>query len=309
MKALTKTDGGVKILEVTPPNPAPGEVVVKVMCAGLCRTDIYLAQGKLNCDTPRILGHECAGVISRLGKDVEQDRLGERVAVFPWLGCGRCAYCLADAEKMQFLCPERRFLGQDIDGCFAEFVVVPQDRCLPLDESISFQAGSYLEPLVAALGVLRAPLRKAKDIAVMGKSRIATLTSVVLQELAKCEHQVLSGEKGEENAFDIVVETQATESSLEHAMRVLRPDGLLVLKSRPAESVAWPVRLQVEKEISTMAVSYGSLRMARMILKSKPHLFWDIWNTPVPLNEWQGPFEEARAGREQGKTFFLPHGK
>ena len=306
MLALRKHQERVLLEEVERPEPGPGEVVVKVMCAGLCRTDLYVAQGTLPSHSPRVLGHECSGVICQLGEDVLQERLGRRVAVFPWIGCGHCRYCRADQEKLYYHCPERKFLGWHVDGCFTEFMIVPQDRCLDLDPAISFQAGAYLEPLVAALAVLRTPVRKAERLGVLGRGRIAHLTRLIVTEFAQCE--VLDTEQMEENSFDLLVETEASQSSINQAFRALQPDGVLVLKSRPAEDVLWPARLQVEKEITSIAVSYGSLRMAQMFLKSKAGSFQSLWSEPVALASWQEAFAREAQSEESHKQFFLPQG-
>lgn len=288
-------------------SPGPGQVSVKVQCAGLCRTDLQVAGGALQAELPRVLGHECSGVICRLGPGVDQERLGERVAVFPWLACGLCDYCRRDQDKLGYLCPQRKFLGWQVDGCFAEFLVVPADRCFPLSEDIDFPSGAYLEPLTAALGVNRAPLKQARKVAVLGGNRIAGLTSIVLREYAQIDHQVIDpSDKIPDNSFDLIVESDATEHNILSAMRWLQPDGVLVLKSRPAGAVDWPVRLQVEKEITVMAFSYGSLRLARILLEKRSHLFRPLWREPVPLSDWEAEFERGRAGLEDKKVFFLP---
>ena len=308
MQALTKTEAGLSLLKTPVPSPGPGEVLVKVMCAGLCRTDVYLAHGQLECASPRILGHEASGGICRLGEGVSPHRLGERVGLLPWIGCSTCEYCRQDIEGLQHLCPERRFLGRHLDGCFAEFVSLRADRCLPLPEALSFQAGAYLEPVTAALGVLRAPLKKAGSIAVIGKNRIASLTTILLREYAGLDALAITSGEAIENSFNLVIETQATEQSLSTAMHSLRPDGLLVLKSRPASTVPWPIRLQVEKEISTMGVSYGSLKLAAMLLSKRSEMFQELWHQPVPLTEWEAAFQASLEGDESRKTFFLPRG-
>lgn len=306
MKALVASDDGVDLETCTVPSPAAGEVVVKVQCAGLCRTDLEIAAGRQQAHLPRVLGHEGAGVICRLGDGVDQARLGERVSVFPWIGCGACEYCRQDTEHLGYLCPRRRFLGRDLDGCFAEFMAVPAHRCIALEETISFQAGAYLEPVVAALGVTRAPLREAKNVALVGGNRIAGLTSLLLHEYSQLEHkQIFLGEHYE-NEFDLVIETEATPATIEFALHCLRPDGVLVLKSRPSGPVEWPVRMQVEKEITVMAFSYGSLLLAKRLLAKKSEMFRGLWRTPVPLSEWKREFENGWAGLEDKKVFFLP---
>jgi len=306
VKALCLTDKGLGVQNVAPPRPGPREVVVKVMCAGLCRTDLYVAEGRLASERPRILGHEGSGIVFRLGEEVPQDFLSARVSFFPWLGCGQCSYCRADQDRLYYLCPGRRFLGRHLNGCFSQYLVVPYDRCHRMAEEISFQAAAYLEPVTAALGVLRAPLRDATQVGILGDNRIAGLTSTLLTHHARKEHELLNAEEIEENSFDLIVETDLTEKHLTAALRALRPDGLLVLKSRPAESVPWPTRLQVEKEIHVMALSYGSLTLAKMLLAKKRALFEPLWTEPVPLRDWEPAFERASAGREAKKIFFLP---
>lgn len=306
MRALVKTKSGLNFTEVPVKAPGAGEVTVRVQCAGLCRTDLQVAAGELATEFPRILGHECSGVICRLGAGVDQARLGERVAVFPWLACSACEFCRNDQDKLGYLCPQRKFLGWQVDGCFAEFLVLPADRCFPLGEEIDFQAGAYFEPLTAALGVNRAPLKQARTVAVMGGNRIAALTSLVLSECAQVEHDLLEPGKAHENSYDLVIESEATPEKISIALHSLRPNGVLVLKSRPPGPVDWPVRLQVEKELTVTAFSYGSPRLARLLLEKRPQLFRPLWQNPVPLSNWKAEFEREWAGMEDKKVFFQP---
>ena len=108
------------------------------------------------------------------------------------------------------------------------------------------------------------------------------------------------------NTFDLIVESEATEKSLHRALSLLKPDGVLVLKSRPAENVRWPLRLQVEKEITTIGVSYGSLKMATLLLSKNHTLFAPLWNEPTPIDDWSEAFEAELKGEEARKSFFLP---
>lgn len=305
MRALCKTETGVELRSLQPPQPGPGEVVIKVMCAGLCRTDIYVAQGDLSSELPRTLGHECSGVICRLGEGVPQEHLGERVTVFPWSGCQRCEQCLSHNLTGAAKCPQRQFLGWQVDGAFATFLKVKESQCVALPSAVDFQAGAYFEPLLAALGVLVAPWKQAVSPAILGDNRIASLTSIILRDYARCEHkQVVIGEASSDQ-FDLLIEMSATTESLAEAFRILKPGGVLVVKSRPAQGVEWPVRLQVEKEITALGASYGSPELALLILEKKKHLFTPLWNEPKPLHDWADHFAPEVSGEER-KTFFLP---
>ena len=304
MKALVKNEEGVELRHIPIPEPAEGEVLVKVLCSALCRTDLYLAQGRLPTPPSVTLGHECAGVVYRLGPGVSQELLGERVAVFPWIGCENCPHCVEDQEKLFFRCPQRRMIGWHQDGCFAQFLRLRANRCIPIPNEMSFQAGSFLEPLCAALGILRAPLKQAESIGLLGKNRFAELSSIILSEHARIEHQRFEAADNLQDSFDLVIENQATDTTIEAAMRALKPGGLLLLKSRPAESQAWPIRLQVEKEIEVKATAYGTLRMALLLLNKKGHLFKTLWADPVALTHWPKFFHEEQ---EHKKIFFLPN--
>jgi propanol-preferring alcohol dehydrogenase len=110
-------------LELRPvPTPGPGQLLVRVLACGICRTDLHLIDGEVAiADSPRILGHQIVGVI---------DGTEQRVGV-PWVGwtCGTCEQCLGGHEN---LCPNARFTGCDIDGGMAEYAVADERFCFPL---------------------------------------------------------------------------------------------------------------------------------------------------------------------------------
>jgi propanol-preferring alcohol dehydrogenase len=110
------------------PAAAPGELLVRVLACGVCRTDLHVAEGDLPVHRPGVVpGHEVVGEVveSRGGFAV-----GDRVGV-AWLRgtCGRCRFCLRGSEN---LCPYSIYTGWDADGGYAEFAVVPADYALAL---------------------------------------------------------------------------------------------------------------------------------------------------------------------------------
>lgn len=123
----------LKLVEVPTPHPQDGEVRVKVLVCGVCRTDIHIAEGDLPLrKSPVILGHEIVGVVDEVGKNVQQFRVGDRVGVY-WLhsACGQCKYCLSQRENY---CPEIKCTGWDVDGGYAEYATVPAEYALPLND-------------------------------------------------------------------------------------------------------------------------------------------------------------------------------
>src|SRR5215469_4946369 len=113
------------------PEPAAGEVLLRVHACAVCRTDLHIADGELTePKLPLVLGHQIAGTVERLGAGVDRFNVGDRAGV-PWLGWtdGRCEYCLSGREN---LCNNARFTGYQIDGGYAEYTVADQRFCFPL---------------------------------------------------------------------------------------------------------------------------------------------------------------------------------
>jgi D-arabinose 1-dehydrogenase-like Zn-dependent alcohol dehydrogenase len=158
---------GVPLAEQEGPVPVPRahEVVLAVGSCGVCHSDVHLADGYFDLGNgnriglaasvapPRTLGHEIAGTVVAIGSDVEGVAVGDRRVVYPWIGCGKCAMCAAEAEH---LCNAPRALGVNVDGGFSDHVLVPHARYLfdyaPLSEE---QACTYACSGLTAYGALK----------------------------------------------------------------------------------------------------------------------------------------------------------
>src|SRR3954466_13506151 len=116
-------DRPLEIEELPTPEPAAGQVLVRIETCGLCHTDIHAARGEwpIKPSPPFIPGHEGVGIIEALGAGVTERSIGERVAV-PWLGsaCGTCDHCVSGWES---LCERQVNTGYGRDGGFAEYLV------------------------------------------------------------------------------------------------------------------------------------------------------------------------------------------
>jgi propanol-preferring alcohol dehydrogenase len=145
MRAMVLEAPGQRLhpAEVSIPEPADGEVLLRVRSCGVCRTDLHIADGELeHPKLPLVLGHQIVGTVAAVGGGVTGYKTGQRVGV-PWLGstCGACRFCASGAEN---LCDEARFTGYQLDGGFAEFTSVDARFALPLP-------GSYPDLQVAPL--------------------------------------------------------------------------------------------------------------------------------------------------------------
>jgi alcohol dehydrogenase, propanol-preferring len=159
------------------PEPAPGEVRVRVSACGVCRTDLHLAEGDL---APRrgevIPGHEVVGVVERLGPACRRLREGERVGV-PWLArsCGSCSLCVAGREN---LCCSPSFTGWDVDGGYADYVVCDEAFAYRLPSGFTDQSAAPLlcAGIIGYRALRRTELREGGVLGVYGFGASAHLT-------------------------------------------------------------------------------------------------------------------------------------
>jgi alcohol dehydrogenase, propanol-preferring len=179
MQAMVlKGPGEPLVLEdLTRPEPGPGQLRVRVLACGVCRTDLHIVDGELtDPKLPLVLGHQIVGVVDEVGEGVEQHAAGDRVGI-PWLGwtCGECRYCRSGREN---LCDRARFTGYHVDGGFAEATVADARFCFPLPGDYPALQAAPL--LCAGLIGFRA-LRLAGDAVRLGLYGFGAAAHVIAQ--------------------------------------------------------------------------------------------------------------------------------
>ena len=132
--------------EVPVPEPGLDEVLVEVKAAALNRLDLWVVEGwrGLNLNFPHVLGSDGAGVVSRVGANIEGIQPGDRVAINPTLSCGSCRFCRGGRDN---LCADFAVFGEHVPGFYAQYQTVPWRNLLPLPDSVSFEraaAGSLV---------------------------------------------------------------------------------------------------------------------------------------------------------------------
>ena len=304
MKALVRTVAGVECMQRSLPSlHSSKDVRIKLLRAAICRTDVFVARGIIPVGDGRVLGHEFTGVIETIGDAVSHLKTGMRVVVNPLLSCGRCADCLAGLPHH---CAETRFLGIHADGAFAQYVVVAESQVFPLADSICDAVGAYAEPLAATMAVLDADLPQGGLIAVTGAGRIADLTELILKDHGY-EVTRVQAMAGHDAAFDVVVETDLCTANVEATLRLLRPGGLLVLKSRMPEPVALPPLLCITRRIRVQAVHYVAFDRALSYLDRCADRLKHFIGSEWALEDHQQAFAAACAD-EALKIYFKPNG-
>ncbi len=181
MKAgvLQKVDD-LAYMEIEKPKISDDDILVRVHAAAFCGTDVRIVRGKKTKGIryPSVIGHEFAGVITEVGKNVTEFQLGNRVTVDPVLPCGGCAYCLNGLENV---CLNRKAVGYEFDGCFAEYIRIPGDfitrgNVQLLPDVVSYEEGALAEPLACVInGQRKLDITLGETILIIGAGPIGIM--------------------------------------------------------------------------------------------------------------------------------------
>jgi alcohol dehydrogenase, propanol-preferring len=170
----------LRIAEVATPQPGDGQVLLRVHCCAVCRTDLHVVDGELpDPSLPLIPGHQIVGTVEKIGERADNFTVGERVGV-PWLGWtdGECRFCLSGCEN---LCENARFTGYQLDGGYAEYAVADARFCFPIPEGFS---GLRAAPLLCAGLIGHRSLRFAGDAERLGLYGFGASAHIVAQVAA-----------------------------------------------------------------------------------------------------------------------------
>jgi threonine dehydrogenase-like Zn-dependent dehydrogenase len=298
-------DGTARVVADAPtPTPAPGELLLKVLRAGVCATDLEILRGYMN--YRGILGHEFVGVVT--GGDSAW--IGRRVAAEINCVCGRCDLCMGGLSSH---CRRRTVIGIDgRPGAFAEYVAAPQRNCHAVPESVSDDEAVFVEPLAAAFQVLRqVPVEPRHQATVLGSGRLGLLVAQVLAR-TQCRLTVVGrnprtlgwlDRRGIRNATvgelrsrfdqDLVVDCTGAPEGLELAMQLVRPRGVIVMKS--THHAPTPVNLAplVVHEVTLLGSRCGPFGDALAALARQEVEVQSLVTRSVPLSRGLEALEAA----------------
>jgi L-iditol 2-dehydrogenase len=187
----------LRLEERAVPDIGPDEVLLKVLGAGICGTDLRIYHGAHRMFSPgvvRIPGHEVAGEIAAVGTQVEQLQVGQRVFVAPNMGCGHCRQCISGNNNR---CADYTAFGITMDGAFAEYMHIPattlrQGNLIPISRSTDPAAAALIEPFACVLrGQDAVGLQTGDSVVVIGAGPIGIM-HVLLARLRGASRVIVS---------------------------------------------------------------------------------------------------------------------
>lgn len=340
MDALVWT--GARAMEVRhEPVPTPdfGEVLIEIGAVGICGSELsgYLGQNSLR-KPPLIMGHEAAGtvVIANGGFFANHSpaRTGVRVAFNPLVSCGSCDRCNIGLEN---ICRTRKVIGAHRAGAFARFVAVPATLCTILPDSLSFTAGSLIEPLACSLRAVNmthakpdkslliigagpiglfclAAARAAgfKEIAIsdISESRLETARrwgarypiNAIKEDVVAAAHSIQSGGVG------AVIDAVGMHLTREQAVKAVVPGGRVVYIGLHEEASPLAANYMIRQEISvvgTFGYTKADFARALQLLERNEIQPTSDWLEERPLTSGRDSFEELINGTSRFAKIIL----
>jgi L-iditol 2-dehydrogenase len=272
----------LQVVDIPAPEPARGEIVVRVAACGICGSDLHGYDGSSGRRIPPlVMGHEAAGIVERVGEGVENFHKGNRVTFDSTIYCGECNYCRQGTVN---LCDRREVLGVSCGdyrraGAFAEFVKVPARICYHLPDTLSFPEAALLEAVSVALhavslvniepgntalvvgaGTIGLLIQQALRVAGCSKVLVADIDPgrLALSESLGATSTIVSGAnllpdvlRATDNiGVDIAIEAVGNTPAVHSAINAVRKGGHVVLVGNVSPEVTIPLQRVVSRQIT-----------------------------------------------------------
>ena len=286
------------------PKPPQGEALVRVLCAGICNTDLELIKGYY--PYTGIIGHEFVGVVEQ-GADhlINQRVVGEINAA-----CGYCRFCRRGQPTH---CENRTVLGiVNRHGAFAEYLSLPVKNLHLVPENVSTAAATFTEPIAAALEIQQQiQICKNDRVLVVGDGKLGQLIAQTLA-LTGCELLVIGRHQEKlvnlaargiktglansvtDKYFDISIDCTGNPEGFNIARRALRPRGTLILKSTYAGNLSLDASSLVVDEITLIGSRCGPFAPALELLATGKVEVQSLIHAYYPLSQGLEAFEKAK---------------
>jgi threonine dehydrogenase-like Zn-dependent dehydrogenase len=305
MKALWLENQQLQLrIDAPIPEPQPGEALVRVVCAGICNTDLELLKGYY--PYTGILGHEFVGIVEQGAEKL----IGHRVVGEINAACGECRFCITGQPTH---CENRSVLGiVDRNGAFAEYLTLPIKNLHLVPESITTEKATFTEPLAAALEIQQqVQIRPDDRVLVVGDGKLGQLVAQTLA-LTGCDLLVVGRHQEKlanlakrgiktnfveavaERAFDLSVECTGNAEGFAIARRAIRPRGTLVLKSTYSGQLTFDASSLVVDEITLIGSRCGSFPPALELLATGQVDVEPLIQARYPLAAGLAAFDHAQ---------------
>jgi threonine dehydrogenase-like Zn-dependent dehydrogenase len=281
-----------------------GEVLIKVLSAGICNTDLELKRGYY--PYKGILGHEFVGVVEQ----GDESLINKRVVGEINAACGYCRFCLNGQPTH---CENRSVLGiVNRNGAFADYLCLPSKNLHVVPDNVSNQVATFTEPVAAALQIQQQIKIGSSDrVLVVGDGKLGQLVAQTLA-LTGCDLLAIGRHKEKlvnlevrgikvgfvndvkERSFDIAVECTGNDTGFDIARSALRSRGTLILKSTYAGKLSLDASALVVDEITLIGSRCGAFAPALKLLAEEKIDVKPLINASFPLSEGLAAFELAQ---------------
>ena len=286
MKALVFDDKLKLDLNYPMPKIKDNEVLIKTSMVGICNTDYEITKGYMG--YKGVLGHEFVGVVSEVGANCDKNLIGKRVVGEINCACNDCEMC---HQNLQRHCPNRSTLGiWQKDGCFSEYFTLPKENVLTISDNIDDITATFCEPLAAAYEILeQIHIKPDDEVAILGDGKLGLCISLIFKamnvdythigkHLDKLEISKNLGAKiklvseldeKDMKSFDVVVEATGSTGGFETSASLVKPRGILVLKSTIVAREGLNLASIVVDEITIQGSRCGQFKPVLRLLEDK----------------------------------------
>lgn len=320
------------IMDTDIPKPGHDEILLKVMAAGLCGTDVHIYKGDYYGDYPRIPGHEFSGIVAGVGAGVTRFQVGQKVSADPNIFCESCEAC---KQNLQNFCEDMRAVGVTRHGAFAQYLTVPERCVFPIGD-LSFTEAALVEPLACVVqGHNKAKLPLGAHVLIYGAGPIGMLhvqlsringaatVTVVDPVESKLEIAQKMGAthaytpdafvaKDLKNHFEFVIDCTGIPKVIEDAVPYVRDAGtLLFFGVCPTDSLIHVNPYEIYKRELNLIGSFAlkkTFGAALRLAQSGKLDLKGIVDRKLLLHEAPAFFDAAVSGNSGLKAVFYPNG-
>ncbi len=272
MQAVVKTapaPGSVELRTVPVPQVGPRDILVRVKAAAVCGTDVHIrhwnAWSQARMHPPVVIGHEFSGEVVEIGSEVSTVKVGDRVSSESHIACNNCQVC---HEGNRHVCPNTKAIGVHRDGCFAEYIAIPEEIAFVYnDPSLPWEQLALMEPFgVAVHGMMDVPLA-TRSVAIIGAGPLGQMGILIAKSVGAAniivlepnpERAQIARNLGADHVIDpraedpvaavkaltggygphVAVDFSGSAAGLSAAMQYLRPEGQLTCVALPDQPIS-----------------------------------------------------------------------